>query len=89
MPAWRNGYLEGHVGRVDHAEEGDADVREDAGAQRDEGDQEECEDEVAGPQVGLLGEALDWGEVVEGGVDAVEERVGEVLCAVQHCYTIY
>lgn len=77
-------YLEGHVGGVDHAEERDADVREDAGAQRDERDEEEGEDEVARTQVGPLGDALEWREVVEGGVDAVEEGVAELLGAVQH-----
>ena len=61
-------------------------MREDARAQRDERDEEEGEDEVARAQVGLLGEALDWGEVAEGGVDAVEEGVAELLCAVQHWY---
>lgn len=59
-------------------------MREDAGAQRDERDEEEGEDEVARTQVGPFCEAIDWGEVVEGGVDAVEEGVGELLCAVQH-----
>jgi hypothetical protein len=84
VPAWEGEYLEGHVGGVDHAEDGDAEVREDAGGEEGDGGDEEGEDEVGGAKVEAAGEAGDRREGAEGLVDVVEGGGGEGLDAVEH-----
>jgi hypothetical protein len=77
-------YFKSHVGGVDHAECGHAEVREHPCAEHDQSQEEEPNQYIGGTDVDALGEAVERSEGAKALVDVIEGRGGEGLDAVQH-----
>ena len=84
VPEWKEKYLEGHVGGIDHSEYCYAKVGKDAGGEKEHSGYEERDEDVGGPEVESLCETVDWCEWGECLVDVIEGGIGEGFDAVEH-----